>query len=64
MPSKTDGPSPCGYHFLQTYLRCPRSWYLRYYLNLESRKTSVPLVFGHAWHTAFRRQDPGRRRSR
>lgn len=60
----TDGPSPCGYHFLSEYQRCPRKWFIRYVLALKPTKTKLPLVFGHAWHAALEswllnRNNPG-----
>lgn len=48
-----DGPSPCGYHFINTYQKCPRSWYLRYACGLNPRRSKLPLLFGHAWHAAL-----------
>lgn len=52
-PTPTDGPSPCGYHFLTEYQRCPRKWYIRNVLGLVPTRTKTPLVFGHAWHTGL-----------
>ena len=53
MTPTTDGPSPCGYHYVSEYLKCPRKFYLRNTLGLTPIKTRVPLVFGHAWHTGL-----------
>ena len=38
------------YSQIMTWLRCPRQWYDRYWLNLEANVKASPLSFGHEFH--------------
>lgn len=38
---------------LSSYKDCPRKYYLRHVLDWRSEGTSLPLVFGLAWHSAM-----------
>ena len=49
----SSGSSSVGHHFVQAYRDCPRRWFLRYELGIESRFTKRALTFGLAWHKAI-----------